>query len=825
MCMRQLSRRVEDGGVRGIKQLLVQALFVAARMCWSAAAGGVPASLQHGARGGWCGRRGSRVWARYSPALRISGGGVDRQPWEGQKTVPDYYAELGVAADATAEELRKAHKRMMLKYHPDKNAGSKVAQERFLRVQVRPDTCLFFSFSTSFLVLADRGASFGEQEAYSVLSQADSRRAYDGARRQATKAPGPARTHPVFARSAGVQARRSPGQRRTMPARPPSTWAQHRAQEAAWNHGGTAGAAIARAVQRQQKLRQEAAARARAALQQNGRDGSRPQSHRDGAGVSRSPAAHTADDWRQQARATAARNEGAPNGGEGGSGYVAASFDWSKMDAQMPFLRTGLGVRIVRNEAEVLQEILRSDADEAGSSHVRRQAPLFASEWDARRERLAQQSLRKAAEQLAHKLMDEQQADGRRKQALAERLRHILWYEILPRTLDHSEAMRAVKLAWRAGPETSAQNLVLHDENLKRMFCVYFACAIDSIFVLSLNPASDVVPLPTGRAAAGDLGAGGATGGEVLDGWAETMGGAVILFQSPPCDHIEALLEGAGHADDGTNGRQHAGTWGRAPPECARGGEPSSSRSTATGVREELFRLQALLGVSDLRVGWVVEGARASYLRREAMSRSEQVPSRDYTRGGPSKRDGRESRSTGYNPQHARPPEPRGGSSVSAPTPTGRVLPCSVQRAFAAAVEAQMEADVTTREARPDAPAASGRDRRTHHCPAAYGEYPGLRAAREGQSTTAQGGPEFTKDAERRGGDTENRRRTAWINRRRMNVARAVMEELLQDDPDGPITVPFNFNSGAKASSTPGMSGLRGARASRATRRGTSSNT
>lgn len=144
--------------------VLAQALFVAARMCcrWSAAAGGVPvaASLQHGARGGWCGRR--RVCARsYSPVLRISGGGLDRQPWEGTKKVPDYYAELGVAADATAEELRKAHKRMMLKYHPDKNAGSKVAQERFLRVQVRPDSCPPFSNSTPVLVVADKGRSTG----------------------------------------------------------------------------------------------------------------------------------------------------------------------------------------------------------------------------------------------------------------------------------------------------------------------------------------------------------------------------------------------------------------------------------------------------------------------------------------------------------------------------------------------------------------------------------------------------------------------------------------------------------------------------------------
>ncbi len=68
--------------------------------------------------------------------MRLNGGGADHRPWERKKAIPDYYAELEVGRGVTAQELRKAHKKMMLKYHPDKNAGSKLAQERFLRVQV-----------------------------------------------------------------------------------------------------------------------------------------------------------------------------------------------------------------------------------------------------------------------------------------------------------------------------------------------------------------------------------------------------------------------------------------------------------------------------------------------------------------------------------------------------------------------------------------------------------------------------------------------------------------------------------------------------------------
>src|SRR5436305_15261220 len=50
------------------------------------------------------------------------------------------YDTLGVKKDASAEEIKKAYRKLAAKYHPDKNPGDASAEERFKEVQNAYDT-------------------------------------------------------------------------------------------------------------------------------------------------------------------------------------------------------------------------------------------------------------------------------------------------------------------------------------------------------------------------------------------------------------------------------------------------------------------------------------------------------------------------------------------------------------------------------------------------------------------------------------------------------------------------------------------------------------
>lgn len=63
----------------------------------------------------------------------------------------DYYATLGVPKGASQDEIKKAYRKLAVKYHPDKNAGDKAAEEKFKTIS----------------------------EAYAVLSDKEKRQQYD----------------------------------------------------------------------------------------------------------------------------------------------------------------------------------------------------------------------------------------------------------------------------------------------------------------------------------------------------------------------------------------------------------------------------------------------------------------------------------------------------------------------------------------------------------------------------------------------------------------------------------------------------------------------
>ena len=46
----------------------------------------------------------------------------------------DYYKDLGLEKGASDDQIKRAYRKLAMKYHPDKNQGNKEAEEKFKQI-------------------------------------------------------------------------------------------------------------------------------------------------------------------------------------------------------------------------------------------------------------------------------------------------------------------------------------------------------------------------------------------------------------------------------------------------------------------------------------------------------------------------------------------------------------------------------------------------------------------------------------------------------------------------------------------------------------------